>query len=154
MHASSFKMVNISKKAKNPQNLVVFVAAGLLVNGKNQVLLATRPPGKSMAGLWEFPGGKVKPAETPENTLIRELLEELKITVKAVDLRFVTEISHKYEDFHLKMPLFLCRHWIGEPTPQEGQEICWVSPENLENYPMPPADAPVIGKIPGFLRKY
>ena len=130
------------------------MAAGLLVNAKNRVLLATRPKGRSLAGLWEFPGGKVKPRETAENALVRELFEELNIAVKPSDLIQILEISHDYDDFRLKMPLYLCRNWSGVPTPQEGQEIRWVRPENLDKYPMPPADIPIIGKIPGILEKY
>ncbi len=154
MHASPFEMVKIGKKTKNGQKTAVFVAAALLVNRKNQILVATRPRGRSMAGLWEFPGGKVKAGETPENALVRELFEELNITVDPADLRHLMEVSHEYPDFHLKMPLFLCRRWADTPEPREGQEIRWVLPRDLINYPMPPADLPVIGKIPGFLEKY
>ncbi len=107
-----------------------------------------------MAGLWEFPGGKVHAGETEKQALSRELNEELAITVAEACLHRVTEISHQYEDFQLIMPLYLCRSWTGDITPLEGQEIAWVSPADLPDYPMPPADAPIIGQIPGFLKKF
>ena len=107
-----------------------------------------------MAGLWEFPGGKVHAGETEKEALSRELTEELAITVSPASLRRVTEILHQYEDFQLIMPLYLCRRWSGDITPLEGQKIVWVSPEDLPDYPMPLADAPIIGLIPGFLKKF
>ncbi len=107
-----------------------------------------------MAGLWEFPGGKVHASETEKEALARELKEELAITVSQASLHRVVEISHRYGDFQLIMPLYLCRSWTGDIFPLEGQEIAWVSPLELPDYPMPPADAPIIAKIPGFLKKF
>lgn len=123
---------------------IVLVSAVALIDGEGRVLLAQRPPGKSLAGLWEFPGGKVDPGETPEAALIRELREELGIETKASCLAPLTFASHSYDDFHLLMPLFACRRWDGIATPQEGQTLAWVRPERLRDYPMPPADLPLI----------
>jgi 8-oxo-dGTP diphosphatase len=123
---------------------LLLVAAAALVDKDNRVLIARRPEGKSMAGLWELPGGKVHDGETPEAALIRELEEELGITVCLECLAPFTFASHAYEAFHLLMPLFLCRTWEGEITPREGQRIAWVRASRLADYPMPPADAPLI----------
>ena len=136
----------------NPDLPDVLVAAALIVDQKGRVLIAQRPTGKSMAGLWEFPGGKVHKGETRTKALIRELKEELDITVLDSALHLVMEVSHAYEDFQLNMPLYLCRQWQGDINPQEGQEVAWVFPEDLSDYQMPPADTPIIDKIPGFLR--
>ena len=125
----------------------VLVAACLLIDADGRVLLARRPPGKSLAGLWEFPGGKVEPGETPETALIRELHEELGIETWNSCLAPLTFASHSYEDFHLLMPLFACRRWNGIAQPREGQELAWVRAENLRDYPMPPADLPLIPAI-------
>ncbi len=130
---------------------VVLVSAVALMDAAGRLLLAQRPPGKKMAGLWEFPGGKVEPGETPETALIRECREELAITLAAVDLEAVTFASHTYDDFHLLMPVYLCRTWQGEPTPQEGQEIAWVHPDEMPSWPMPPADAPLVATLRRFL---
>lgn len=123
---------------------VVLVAAVALIDPDGRVLLAKRPSGKSMAGLWEFPGGKVETGETPEAALIRELNEELGIDTWASCLAPLSFASHAYEDFHLLMPLFACRKWQGIVTPREGQELAWVRPDRLRDYPMPPADLPLI----------
>ncbi|MBM3616361.1 MAG: (deoxy)nucleoside triphosphate pyrophosphohydrolase [Alphaproteobacteria bacterium] len=123
---------------------IVLVSAVALIDADGRVLLAQRPEGKSLAGLWEFPGGKVDPGETPEATLIRELREELGIETKASCLAPLTFASHSYEDFHLLMPLFACRRWDGIATGREGQTLAWVRPERLRDYPMPPADIPLI----------
>ena len=123
---------------------LLLVTAVALIDPDGRVLLAQRPPGKSLAGLWEFPGGKVEPGETPELALIRELQEELGIDTWASCLAPLTFASHSYPDFHLLMPLFACRKWQGIPTPQEGQTLAWVRPQNLRDYPMPPADLPLI----------
>lgn len=123
---------------------VVLVAAVALIDADGRVLLAQRPPGKSMAGLWEFPGGKVEPGETPETALIRELQEELGIDTHAACLAPLTFASHAYPDFHLLMPLFACRRWQGIPQPREGQRLAWVRSDGLTKYPMPPADLPLI----------
>ena len=123
---------------------LLLVTAVALIDPDGRVLLAQRPPGKSLAGLWEFPGGKVEPGETPELALIRELNEELGIDTWASCLAPLTFASHSYPDFHLLMPLFACRKWQGIPTPQEGQTLAWVRPQNLRDYPMPPADLPLI----------
>lgn len=123
---------------------ILLVAAAALIDADNRVLIAKRPEGKSLAGLWEFPGGKVSPGETPEQALRRELKEELSIDVCETCLAPFTFASHAYKDFHLLMPLFICRNWDGELDPQEGQEIKWVRATRLADYPMPPADAPLV----------
>lgn len=123
---------------------MVLVSAVALVDRDGRVLLARRPEGKSMAGLWEFPGGKVEPGETPEAALIRELHEELGIDTWASCLAPLAFASHSYEDFHLLMPLFACRKWEGQLASREGQALTWVRPEALRDYPMPPADLPLI----------
>jgi 8-oxo-dGTP diphosphatase len=131
-----------------PVKLVVAVA---LLDADNRVLLTRRPPGKPMAGLWEFPGGKVDEGETPEAALIRELQEELGITVPVKCLAPLTFASHAYESFHLLMPLYICRRWEGEVTPLEGQEIAWVRSQKLPSYEMPPADVPLIPILQDWL---
>ena len=123
---------------------LVLVAAVVLVDADGRILLAQRPEGKAMAGLWEFPGGKVEPGETPEAALIRELHEELGIDTWASCLAPLTFASHGYADFHLLMPVFICRRWDGIVTPHEGQSLAWVTPERLRDYPMPEADSPLI----------
>lgn len=123
---------------------VLLVVAVALIDTEGRVLLAQRPEGKSLAGLWEFPGGKVEVGETPEAALIRELHEELGIETKSSCLAPLTFASHSYDDFHLLMPLFACRRWTGIPTPQEGQNLAWARARDLRDYPMPPADIPLI----------
>ncbi|MFK7944538.1 MAG: (deoxy)nucleoside triphosphate pyrophosphohydrolase [Paracoccaceae bacterium] len=123
---------------------IVLVAAVALIDPDGRVLLAQRPEGKSMAGLWEFPGGKVEPGETPEACLIRELHEELGIGTWESCLAPLTFASHSYEDFHLLMPLFACRKWEGIAEGREGQSLAWVAPQKLREYPMPAADIPLI----------
>jgi 8-oxo-dGTP diphosphatase len=127
-----------------PDLPVVTVVAVVLLDADNRVLLAQRPEGKAMAGLWEFPGGKINPGETPEAALIRELDEELGVDIRASCLAPLTFASHAYETFHLLMPLYVCRSWRGKPTPREGQKLAWVAPRRLRDYPMPPADIPLI----------
>ncbi len=122
----------------------VLVAAVALVDADGRILLAQRPEGKAMAGLWEFPGGKIESGETPEVALIRELQEELGINTWASCLAPLTFASHSYDDFHLLMPLFICRKWEGQVSSQEGQALKWVRPADLRNYPMPAADLPLI----------
>jgi 8-oxo-dGTP diphosphatase len=122
----------------------VLVSAVALIDVDGRVLLAQRPEGKAMAGLWEFPGGKVEPGETPEAALIRELHEEIGIDTWASCLAPLTFASHSYETFHLLMPLFACRKWEGMPLGQEGQALKWVRPADLRSWPMPPADLPLI----------
>ena len=122
----------------------LLVSAVALVDADGRVLLCQRPENKSMAGLWEFPGGKVEPGETPELALIRELEEELGISTWESCLAPLTFASHSYPEFHLLMPLFVCRKWLGIPTPREGQKMAWVSPGKLAQYPMPPADIPIV----------
>jgi 8-oxo-dGTP diphosphatase len=129
----------------------LLVAAVALIDTDGRVLLARRPPGKQMAGLWEFPGGKIHAGETPEAALIRELKEELAIDVTEACLAPFTFASHRYEKFHLLMPLYVCRRWNGVVTPQEGQETVWVMPQRLADYPMPPADKPLVAMIRDFL---
>ena len=123
---------------------IVLVAAVALIDKDGRVLLAQRPEGKSLAGLWEFPGGKVEAGETPEAALIRELHEELGIETWQSCLAPLTFASHGYDDFHLLMPLFACRRWQGIPHPREGQNLAWVRATELSAYPMPPADIPLI----------
>ena len=123
---------------------LTLVVACALVDADKRVLIAQRPAGKPMAGLWEFPGGKVEPGERPEATLIRELHEELGITVKEDCLAPLTFASHAYETFHLLMPLYICRRWEGVVTARERQQLAWVRAGKLRDYPMPPADIPLI----------
>jgi 8-oxo-dGTP diphosphatase len=130
---------------------VVLVAACALIDADGRVLLAERPAGKSMAGLWEFPGGKVEPGERPEQSLIRELEEELGIRVSEACLAPLTFASHAYPDFHLLMPLYVCRRWEGTVAAQEGQRLAWVRPARLRDYPMPPADEPLVAHLMGLL---
>lgn len=126
---------------------MVLVSACVLVDADNRVLIAQRPEGKSMAGLWEFPGGKVEPGETPEATLIRELEEELGIITQEPCLAPLSFASHSYETFHLLMPVFICRRYQGVAQGREGQSVKWVRPQMLREYPMPEADAPLIPAI-------
>jgi len=130
---------------------LVLVAACALIDPDGRVLLARRPEGKKMAGLWEFPGGKLHTGETPEVALIRELKEELGIDVSAACLAPFAFASHEYEHFHLLMPLYLCRRWKGRPTARENQTLAWVRPQKLADYPMPPADKPLIPLLRDFL---
>jgi len=123
---------------------IVLVSAVALIDIDGRVLLAQRPEGKAMAGLWEFPGGKVEGGETPETALIRELHEELGIDTRASCLAPLAFASHSYPDFHLLMPLFACRRWEGSVVPREGQKLAWVRPHDMPSYPMPPADKPLI----------
>jgi 8-oxo-dGTP diphosphatase len=126
---------------------IVLVAACALIDADGRVLLAERPPGKPMEGLWEFPGGKVEADERPEETLIRELKEELGIAVSEACLAPLTFASHGYPDFHLLMPLYVCRRWEGMVTAQEAQRVVWVKPNRLRDYKMPPADEPLVAHL-------
>ncbi len=130
---------------------LVLVAACALLDTDGRILIAQRPQGRSMAGLWEFPGGKVEAGETPEQTLIRELEEELGIIVKEACLAPLTFASHAYPDFHLLMPLYVCRRWDGVVRPRESQKLIWVRPNKLRDYPMPPADIPLIPHLTALL---
>jgi len=130
---------------------LVLVAACALIDADGRVLIAQRPPGKAMAGLWEFPGGKVEAGERPELSLIRELKEELGIDVKEECLAPLTFASHLYPDFHLLMPLYVCRRWDGIVEAREAQRLKWVRPRDLRNYPMPPADEPLIPHLTNLL---
>jgi 8-oxo-dGTP diphosphatase len=130
---------------------VVLVAACALIDADGRVLIAERPAGKAMAGLWEFPGGKVEPGERPEQSLIRELQEELGIVVSEACLAPLTFASHSYPDFHLLMPLYVCRRWEGTVAAQEGQRLAWVRPNRLRDYKMPPADEPLVAHLMGLL---
>jgi 8-oxo-dGTP diphosphatase len=123
---------------------LLLVAACALVDADGRVLIAQRPEGKQLAGLWEFPGGKVETGETPEECLIRELREEIGVETQAACLAPLTFASHSYDDFHLLMPLYVCRRFTGIAAPREGQALKWVKPVRLRDYPMPPADAPLI----------
>jgi 8-oxo-dGTP diphosphatase len=126
---------------------LLLVVACALVDADRRVLIAQRPEGKAMAGLWEFPGGKIEPGETPESALIRELQEELGIETKEACLAPLSFVSHAYESFHLLMPLYVCRKWQGTPVAKEHQALKWVKPVALRDYPMPPADEPLIAPL-------
>jgi 8-oxo-dGTP diphosphatase len=126
---------------------LLLVAACALVDADGRVLLSQRPEGKTLAGLWEFPGGKVDPGETPEQALVRELQEELGIETKIACLAPLTFASHTYGTFHLLMPLYVCRRFWGTPAPREGQKLKWVRPRDMRAYPMPPADEPLISHL-------
>lgn len=130
---------------------LVLVAAVALIDADGRVLISKRPEGKQLGGLWEFPGGKVEPGERPEAALVRELKEELAIDVSESCLAPLTFASHAYDDFHLLMPLYVCRRWKGQVTGAEGQEIKWVAPHRLRDYPMPPADKPLIPHLQDLL---
>ncbi|MFH1158574.1 MAG: (deoxy)nucleoside triphosphate pyrophosphohydrolase [Pseudomonadota bacterium] len=132
---------------------VLWVAAVALIDGEGRVLLAQRPPGKQMAGLWEFPGGKIEDGETPSLALVRELKEELGIDISETCLTPLTSASHRYEDFHLMMPLYTCRTWQGAVTAREGQSFVWATPEEFDKFPMPPADIPFIPILKELLKK-
>ena len=129
----------------------ILVVAVVLIDRDGRVLLSQRPSGKSMAGLWEFPGGKVENGEVPEEALIRELKEELGIDTWSSCLAPLSFASYSYEDFHLLMPVFVCRKWVGSPAPMEGQALKWVNRDKLKDYPMPPADTPMIAVIRDLL---
>ncbi len=130
---------------------LVLVVACALVDADGRVLLAQRPPGKTMAGLWEFPGGKIEDGERPEETLIRELKEELGISVKEACLAPLTFASHAYPDFHLLMPLYVCRRWEETVSATESQRLAWVKPNRLRDYDMPPADVPLVSHLIALL---
>jgi 8-oxo-dGTP diphosphatase len=123
---------------------LTLVVACALIDPDKRVLIAQRPEGKTLAGLWEFPGGKIEAGERPEQTLIRELREEIGITVSEPCLAPLTVASHSYDTFHLLMPLYICRRWEGNPIAREGQKLAWVRANKLRDYPMPPADTPLI----------
>lgn len=133
--------------AEPPSPPLKLVMAVALIDEEGRVLLARRPAGKELAGLWEFPGGKLHPGENPENALVRELREELGIEVEPGCLAPLAFASHEYETFHLLMPLFVCRKWQGMVRPCEGQELKWVRPEKLGDYAMPPADVPLVATL-------
>ena len=130
---------------------LTLVVACALIDADNRVLIAQRPEGKQLAGLWEFPGGKLEPNERPEPALIRELNEELGITVQEACLAPLTFASHAYESFHLLMPLYICRKWQGTVTAREHQQLAWVRANKLRDYPMPPADIPLIAHLTDLL---
>jgi len=130
---------------------ILLVAACAILDPDGRVLIAQRQAGKTMAGLWEFPGGKVEAGERPEDTLIRELEEELGIVVDEQCLAPLTFASHSYREFHVLMPLYVCRRWNGTVAPREGQRLVWVRPRELRNYPMPPADEPLISHLMNLL---
>ena len=130
---------------------LLLVAACALIDGDGRVLLAQRPEGKPMAGLWEFPGGKLEPGETPEDAVIRELWEELGVAVTKPCLAPLTFASHDYREFHMLMPLFVCRRWTGAPVAREAQQLRWVRANRLRDFPMPPADEPLISHLADLL---
>jgi 8-oxo-dGTP diphosphatase len=135
-----------------PSMRLLLVVAVALIDVDRRVLISQRPAGKTLAGLWEFPGGKVEPGERPEAALIRELHEELGINVQEACLAPLSFASHAYEDFHLLMPLYVCRKWSGFVMPREGQALKWAKPQDLRCYPMPPADEPLIPPLVELLR--
>lgn len=138
--------------AKGPgQSPLVLVVACVLLDMDGRILITRRPPGRPLAGLWEFPGGKIEPNEVPEHALARELAEELGIEIAISNLEALTFASHAYPEFHLLMPVFLCRRWRGELSAQEGQELAWVLPGELSEFPMPPADEPLKDTLPRLL---
>jgi 8-oxo-dGTP diphosphatase len=141
------KRAESAKEGETQARQMVLVAAVALVDAKEKILLTKRPEGKSMPGLWEFPGGKVEEGETAEIALARELKEELGIDVEPGALTALTTASHAYEDFDLLMPLYLCREWRGVPRGREGQECLWVAAEDMRALAMPPADTPLIDKL-------
>jgi 8-oxo-dGTP diphosphatase len=146
-------MTDPTKPAPGPDARppILTVVAVALVDADGRILLAQRPEGKPLAGLWEFPGGKIAPGESPEGALIRELDEELGIDVAEACLAPLTFASHRYDAFHLLMPLYVCRRWKGTPQAREGQRLAWVRPERLREYPMPPADKPLIAMLQDLL---
>ncbi|KAK3279810.1 hypothetical protein CYMTET_12330 [Cymbomonas tetramitiformis] len=141
-----------SPEAQPPRKLVLVVAAALL-NQDGEVLLAQRPQGKPMSGLWEFPGGKVDPGESPEAALKRELREELDVIVEEQNLEPLTFASHAYDSFNLLMPLYVCREWVGTPSGVEGQQLAWVDNAKLDTFEMPAADIPLIGPVRSAMKK-
>ncbi len=149
--ADALRAAGLGAGAPGVARPIVLVSAVALIDSDGRVLLSRRPEGKALAGLWEFPGGKVGEGETPEAALIRELKEELDIDVSASCLAPFAFASHAYETFHLLMPLYLCRRWRGTPTPREGQDLAWVWPARLGDYPMPPADIPLVAQLRDFL---
>ena len=158
MEPASFIASNVLEPLAFPSSVqhvvsvkLVLVAACALIDADGRVLLAERPTGKTMAGLWEFPGGKVEASERPEDALIRELKEELDIVVREACLAPLTFASHAYPAFHLLMPLYVCRRWDGTVKPREGQRIVWVRPNRLREYPMPPADEPLVSHLTTLL---
>ncbi len=132
---------------ERPSRKLLLVAACALVDADGRVLIAQRPEGKQLAGLWEFPGGKVEPGETPEETVVREIAEELGIETKVACLAPLTFASHSYETFHLLMPLYVCRRYWGTPAAREHAALKWVRPRDMRNYPMPPADIPLVSHL-------
>ena len=136
--------IDVTLPPLNPNRKLVLVAAALLIDDQKRVLLAQRPEGKPMAGLWEFPGGKIEAGELPEAALVRELREELGIETSIGCLSPLTFASHAYEKFHLLMPIFACRVWQGKPEAREGQKLAWAAKGEWKNYPMPPADDVVL----------
>jgi 8-oxo-dGTP diphosphatase len=133
---------------------MIVVVACVLLDPEGSVLLAKRPEGRELAGLWEFPGGKVEPGEMPEEALVRELEEELGVRAKRENLVPLTFVSHAYEDFHLLMPLYLCAQWEGSVVAKEGQALAWVRPDELGHYDMPPADEPLKTSLASLLRQF
>ncbi|MCW5700456.1 MAG: (deoxy)nucleoside triphosphate pyrophosphohydrolase [Rhodospirillales bacterium] len=143
--------LQIATRAREVPQPIVLVAAAALIDIDGRVLLAERPADKPLAGHWEFPGGKLHEGETPEAAVVRELKEELAVDITESCLAPFTFASHSYDDFHLMMPLYLCRVWKGTPTPQEGQRIKWLRPIHMNRLQMPPADAPLVAMLRDFL---
>lgn len=142
----------IDEKTKQNQSIpVLLVVAVALIDADGRILLTQRPEGKGMSGLWEFPGGKVEKGETPETALIREIKEEIDVDISHSCLAPITFASHSYQEFHLLMPLYVCRVWEGTPVPKESQSLKWVRLENINDYPMPPADIPLIALLKELL---
>ena len=144
-------MPTIAAEKMPPIVPIVIVAAAAIIDADGRVLLAQRPQNKNMGGLWEFPGGKVEENETPESALIRELREELAIDTEKSCLAPLTFVSHRYDDFHILLMLYVCRKWQGSPAPQENNPITWVRPQKLKDYPMPAADKPLVAMLLDWL---
>jgi len=139
------------KPSRSPDLPIILVSAVVLIDPDNRIFIAQRPEGKAMAGLWEFPGGKVQDGETPEFALMRELEEELGIETRPTCFTPIAFASHSYENFHLLMPLYACRMWRGVPRGQEGQAVKWVRISDLKDYPMPEADIPLVAQLRDYL---
>ena len=153
---AKFPVLYFAAPREQPQTIrpaaaLLLVVAGALIDGQGRILLARRPEGKKLAGLWEFPGGKMHAGELPEAALVLELKEELGVGIRPADLAPFAFASHGYEGFHLLMPLFVCRRWTGQPSPREGQALAGGAPDRLVEYPMPPADRPLIPMLRDFL---
>jgi 8-oxo-dGTP diphosphatase len=142
--------LDVHDQRNRTKTTLIVVAACALIDDQGRVLLAQRPQGKMLEGLWEFPGGKLEPGETPEDAVVREMREELGIRVKGKDLAPITFASHAYEKFHLLMPFYACRRWLDQIMPREGQQLAWARPLEMAAFPMPPADEPLVARLAAY----